>query len=397
MRLKKQVKVILFLLFCLLTLFIVIQLIPKEEKRIEIRGFISLDTSKYDSQLKLMATGDILIHRPIYLSAHDEDSDTYDFHNVFKEIKPLLESADITIGNFEGTISPLYPYLQYPVFNAPIEIVDAIKEAGYDIVSLANNHQIDSRGPGIDSTYYAFNNKGVSTIGTNMSEDQPILVKEVNGIKVAFLAYTFGFNGMEKTITKQEYDLKLEPLIEQSIQKDILEAEKIADMTVVYPHMGVEYVLAPTAQQKTLYHKMIDWGADIVLGNHPHVVQPTEIIEKDGQEKFILYSLGNFLSNQRLETVNNIWAERGLVLEITVARKLGNPIAIESIIAHPTWVYKESKNQVHSNQEELFTYHVLPTQHVLNGEIDLELNQETIERIQAAHNGVLDILDLKGR
>ena len=237
----------------------------------------------------------------------------------------------------------------------------------------------------------------MSTIGTNMSEDQPILVKEVNGIKVAFLAYTFGFNGMEKTITKQEYDLKLEPLIEQSIQKDILEAEKIADMTVVYPHMGVEYVLAPTAQQKTLYHKMIDWGADIVLGNHPHVVQPTEIIEKDGQEKFILYSLGNFLSNQRLETVNNIWTERGLVLEITVARKLGNPIAIESIIAHPTWVYKESKNQVHSNQEELFTYHVLPTQHVLNGEIDLELNQETIERIQAAHNGVLDILDLKGR
>ena len=395
MKLKKQVKVILFLLFCLFALLISTKLISKEEKNIEIRGSITHDQTKYDSQLKLMATGDILIHRPIYLSAHDEDSDTYDFHNVFEKIKPLLKSADITIGNFEGTIRPQYPYLQYPVFNAPIEIVDAIKEAGYDIVSLANNHQIDSKGPGIDSTYYAFNDKGISTIGTNMSENQPILVKEVNGIKVAFLAYTFGFNGMEKTITKQEYDLKLEPLIEKNIHEDILEAQKIADIIVVYPHMGVEYVLTPTTSQKALYTKMIDWGADIVLGNHPHVVQPTEIIEKDGQKKFILYSLGNFLSNQRLESVNNIWTERGLIMEINIERKLGYPVAIESIVAHPTWVYRESKNQVHSNQEELYTYYVLSTQQVLNGEVDLNLNKETIDRIQKAHFGVLDQLNLE--
>lgn len=347
------------------------------------------------NKVKLMANGDILIHDIVYASAYNAETDTFDFNSQFQYISPLIQSADIAIGNYEGSISTEYPYSGYPIFNAPRDIADAVKNAGYDIVSLANNHIVDSRGPGIDSTYNTFNDIGVNTIGVNMTADQPILVKEVNGIKIAFLAYAYGFNGMEQTLTQEEYDLKLEPIIEENIQADILEAEKIADVTVVYPHMGVEYMMEPTQEQIDLYDKMVEWGADVVFGNHPHVLQPSKMIEKDGQEKFILYSMGNFLSNQRLETVDNIWTERGVVMEVNLVKKGDEKAEIESVIAHPTWVYRE----YFTDRAPAFgisgaQFHVLSTTDVVNGTLTLPLDEATTQRVITAHNEVLDHLKI---
>lgn len=110
-------------------------------------------------------------------------------------------------------------------------------------------------------------------------------------------------------------------LMRKKIQKDLIRAEKEADITIVMPQMGTEYALEPTAEQKALYRKMIDWGADVVLGGHPHVVEPAETIVKDKEKKFIIYSMGNFISNQRLETVDDIWTERGVLMDITFEKK----------------------------------------------------------------------------
>lgn len=346
-------------------------------------------------EAKIMAVGDVLIHDLLYFSAQDPNTGVYDFNSQFEMIQPLISSADLAIANYEGSISPDYPLGGYPMFNAPPEIADAVKNAGFDVVSLANNHITDSRSEGIDSTYHTFNDLGVTPFGVNIQEDQPMVVKEVNGIKVALLAYAYGFNGMEQTLTYQEQQMKLEPIIEENIQADITQAQELADIIIVYPHMGVEYMLEPTQQQVDLYHKIVDWGADIVFGNHPHVLQPTEIIQKDGLDKFIIYSMGNFLSNQRIETLDNAWTERGVVMEVNISQENDEPVRIESIVAHPTWVYREPIHThliggVHVPHQ----YHVLSTSQALAGQLDLELTQAHLERIQTAHDEVLQHLNI---
>lgn len=136
------------------------------------------------------------------------------------------------------------------------------------------------------------------------------------------MGYSYGYNGMEANLSKSEYNNHMSDLKESKIRADLKEAEKKADITVVMPQMGTEYALQPTSEQKTLYHKMINWGADIIFGGHPHVVEPAETLRKNGQKKFIIYSMGNFISNQREETVDNIWTERGLLMDAVIQKKV---------------------------------------------------------------------------
>ena len=161
---------------------------------------------------------------------------------------------------------------------------------------------------------------------THESRDQaPLVIKEVNGIKVALLAYSYGFNGIEQNISQEDYNRYLSDLNEDKMKAEIERAEKEADITIIMPQMGVEYRLEPTEEQKALYHKMIDWGADIIFGGHPHVVEPSRNGWKDGDKKLIIYSMGNFISNQRIETMqdeeNAKWTERGVLMDVTIKKK----------------------------------------------------------------------------
>lgn len=157
------------------------------------------------------------------------------------------------------------------------------------------------------------------------------MIREVNGIKVAILAYAYGFNGMEGNLTPEEYQSYLSDMDESRMKAEIERAEKEVDVTIIMPQMGVEYQLEPTQEQVDLYHKMVDWGADVVFGGHPHVAEPSEIVEKDGDKKLIIYSMGNFISNQRLETmegVNNAqWTERGVLMDVTFEKKAGKRVS----------------------------------------------------------------------
>ena len=226
---------------------------------------------------RIMANGDLLYHDLLYMSALQSDG-TYDFTENYQYVKPWLKKADLVLGDFEGTIRPNYPLAGYPLFNAPESVVSAIKDAGYQVVDLAHNHILDSQLEGVTTTAEAFEKQGITPIGVYTHENRDkssLVIKKVNGIKIALLAYSYGFNGLEGNLSQADYNHHLSDLNEEKMKKEIERAEKEADITVVMPQMGVEYQLEPTQEQKTLYHKMIEWGADIIFGGHPHVVEPS--------------------------------------------------------------------------------------------------------------------------
>ena len=360
----------------------------------------SEDTEK-ETSARIMAHGDLLYHIPIYRTALKEDG-TYDFHENFDYVKPWFKKADLVIGDFEGTISKDHYLAGYPLFNAPGEVMDAIKDAGYQVLDLAHNHILDSQLEGVISTADAIEKAGITPIGvyTHEARDKaPLVIKEVNGIKVAFLAYSYGFNGIEEYISKEDYNNYLSDLNEDKMKAEIERAEKEADITVVMPQMGIEYQLEPTEEQKQLYHKMIDWGADIIFGGHPHVVEPAETVEKDGDKKLIIYSMGNFLSNQRIETMqdeeNAKWTERGVLMDVTIKKKAGKT-TIETAVAHPTWVSRTPKGTYSPDGYPLFLYQTYILEDFIEGGVHREkLDEETKDRVDIAYKEMNEHVGLK--
>ena len=357
--------------------------------------------SEQETSARIMANGDLLYHIPIYRTALKEDG-TYDFHENFEYVKPWLKQADLVIGDFEGTISPSHYLAGYPLFNAPGEVMDAIKDAGYQVLDLAHNHILDSQIEGVFSTADAIEKAGMTPIGVYTHEPRekaPIVIKEVNGIKVALLAYSYGFNGIEEYISKEDYDNHLSDLNEDKMKAEIERAEKEADITIIMPQMGIEYQLEPTEEQKQLYHKMIDWGADIIFGGHPHVVEPAETVEKDGDKKLIIYSMGNFISNQRIETMqdeeNAKWTERGVLMDVTIKKKAGKT-PIETAQAHPSWVNRTPKGTYSPEGYPLYLYQTYILEDFIEGgKYRSQLDEDTKERIDTAYKEMNEHVGLK--
>ena len=357
--------------------------------------------TEQETSARIMANGDLLYHIPIYRTALKEDG-TYDFHENFEYVKPWLKQADLVIGDFEGTVNKDHYLGGYPLFNAPGEVMDAIKDAGYQVLDLAHNHILDSQIEGVFSTADAIEKAGMTPIGVYPHEPRdkaPIVIKEVKGIKVALLAYSYGFNGIEEYISKEDYDNHLSDLNEEKMKAEIERAEKEADITVVMPQMGIEYQLEPTEEQKKLYHKMIDWGADIIFGGHPHVVEPAETVDKDGDKKLIIYSMGNFLSNQRIETMqdeeNAKWTERGVLMDVTIKKKAGKT-TIETAKAHPSWVNRTPKGTYSPEGYPLYLYQTyILDDFIEGGKYRSQLDDETKERIDTAYTEMNEHVGLK--
>ena len=345
---------------------------------------------------RVVANGDILVHAALYYTAKKEDGG-YDFNPYFEYVRPWIEGADLAIGDYEGTINDRHPIGGYPMFNAPVEIADAIKDSGYDVVDLAHNHILDTGLYGLQYTDKTFKDRGIDTIGVHTekkrSEDR-ILIKEVNGIKIAILAYTYGFNGMEVNLTSEQYDNYLSDLDEEKMKEEIQRAEKEADVTIVMPQMGEEYRLEPTEGQKVLYHKMIEWGADVIFGGHPHVIEPTETIEKDGDKKFIIYSMGNFISDQRLERLGNKWTERGLLMDVTFEKNKDKTI-VKTVKAHPTLVYSKINGKVMSGQE-LYDYKIMVLEDFIEGgKLRDKLDDKMKQKVDLFYKEITALVDLK--
>ena len=220
----------------------------------------------------------------------------------FPQIKSYISNADIAVGNLETTFAGgNKAYSGYPTFNSPPQLAKDVQDLGIDVLTTSNNHSMDSGYNGLINTIDTLDDLGISHTGTFKSEEDKnkILIKDVNGVKIAFLSYTYGTNGI--AIPKgKEYCIYL---IDKDLIKKQLESAKAQnpDVICVSMHWGIEYKLQPNTEQTDLADYLFENGADIILGSHPHVLEPMEkrtVTLSDGTKKdgFVIYSLGNFIS-----------------------------------------------------------------------------------------------------
>lgn len=244
----------------------------------------------------LYAIGDILLHDSVYKAAKRGDS--YDFTSAFKPIAPLLTEADIAIANQESMIGGSEIGLSsYPAFNSPYEVGDALQDAGVDLVTMANNHTLDRGITAIENSIAHWNDIGMPYTGSFLSEADKAELRTLtkNDISFAFLAYTYGTNGV---VPKQPYHVNYIDL--EAMTLEIEAAEQAADITVVSLHFGNEYETVPNEAQQKLVQQLSDLGVDLIIGHHPHVLQPVAWVDgTEGNRTFVAYSLGNFLSGQQ--------------------------------------------------------------------------------------------------
>ncbi|WP_342431516.1 CapA family protein [Neobacillus sp. FSL H8-0543] len=251
-------------------------------------------------KLTIGAIGDILIHDTVYNDAFNGTK--YNFNPMFENVNGVLQKPDILTANQESMLGGLdIGVSSYPTFNSPHEVADALVNTGVDIVSLANNHTLDKGERGILSATEYLNSIGLPHVGSFLNEQdrQNLRILNKNGIKLAFLSYTYGTNGIPVPDGKDF----LVNLINRDIMKEeIHRAKEQADVVVMSIHWGNEYQLYPTDEQKDLANFLANEGVDIIFGSHPHVLQPMDWIEtEDGRKTFVIYSLGNFISGQSLD------------------------------------------------------------------------------------------------
>lgn len=252
--------------------------------------------------VRLMGVGDDLIHDGLYNQANKRagGGDNYDFAYAYENVKEVLSLADISSINQETMLASIFPPSSYPMFNSPTQLGDALIDLGFDVINHANNHSIDKGEAGIISTLnYWQGNPPIKVTGAyrNRKDYEEVKMVERNGIKFGFVGMTELTNGL--SLPADTEVILMRTADEDEIKAQIERAKAVCDVVVVNVHWGVEYTHQPNEMQKDLAKKMIDWGADIILGHHPHVIQPVEYIERtDGTRGVVAYSLGNFISLQ---------------------------------------------------------------------------------------------------
>lgn len=304
--------------------------------------------------LKLLFAGDIMGHSPQIKSAYRADTDSYDYEPCFQYVKGVVSQADLAIANLEVTLSDKGTYTGYPMFRSPDALASALQKTGFDLLVTANNHSNDGGLYGITHTLDVLDQQHFHYTGTfrNANERKARYPKLVykNGFKLAFLNYTYGTNGLP---TPSPAIVNL--IDEAQIKTDFAEAKALEpDGIIVIMHWGNEYQINEHSTQADLAQKLIDWGADLVVGAHPHVVQPIKTLTTArGEQRFVAYSLGNFISNQRQPRTDG-----GIMLEVDL-RKTPQGITVESPQYIPVWRYI-------AREGSQTTYYALPISAVEN-------------------------------
>ena len=299
--------------------------------------------SKKSTTINMAFTGDIMCHNTIYKDAFDSSNNSYDFSYIFDDVKYNIQTADIAVGNLETTFAGSSKgYSSYPTFNTPENLAYTLKKIGFDVLTTANNHCYDSGYSGIESTINYLDDADISHTGTYKSQEEQnqILIKNVKGIKIAFLSFTYGTNGI-KVPNDKSYSVNL---IDKNLILNQLSLAKDQDpdMICVSMHWGIEYQTSPNSEQKDLADFLFKNGADLIIGNHPHVLQSMEkrdITLDDGSHKdgFVVYSLGNFLADQ-----NKNYTRNSAILNLNITKDSDDKIKINSATYTPTYIYKDT-------------------------------------------------------
>jgi poly-gamma-glutamate capsule biosynthesis protein CapA/YwtB (metallophosphatase superfamily) len=275
--------------------------------------------------LRLIFAGDIMGHLPQIRSAEVVANKKYNYEPCFRYVKPLLERADIAVGNLELSLPGKPPYTGYPMFRSPDDLAPALKAAGFDLLVTSNNHSNDGRGPGVIHTIDVLRDNGFLQTGTFRSARErdafyPLMVYK-NNFKIALLNYTYDTNGVP---TEPPTVVNLIDTVR--IAADLAESRaRKPHFIIVVMHWGIEYQLQENAEQRRLARFLIRHGADMVIGAHPHVVQPIRMERTAGldgvpREALVVYSLGNFISNQQKPHTDG-----GILFEVDLLKEKGSP------------------------------------------------------------------------
>ena len=309
----------------------------------------------------VISTGDIMVHST-QLTGAKTSSGEYDFSAFFKEASPFFKEADLAVANLEVTFGGTESgqYSGYPVFNTPDTLADAIKDSGLNFLITANNHAYDTGLYGLKRTAQVLKQKGIDFIGTRESTDAPnYAVKEINGIKLGIANFTYETSGQvagrkylngaiiaeeaNDLINSFSYD-RIDEFYQDSADMISKMKSDGADYIVFYMHWGNEYKLSPDTWQKTIAQKLSNLGVNMIIGSHPHVIEPVELIRsEDGESTTVcIYSVGNCVSNQRQEIMDSCpsgHTEDGVLFSFTL-KKDKDGVTLNSLDLIPTWVNK---------------------------------------------------------
>ncbi|MCX6149854.1 MAG: CapA family protein [Ignavibacteriales bacterium] len=287
--------------------------------------------------------GDLMCHSPQFEFAKI-GKDSFNFNPSFKYIRKYLYEADFTFGNLETVLAGRDEIFSgYPLFNSPDEYLLALKDSGFDFLFTSNNHSLDRAERGIVRTLKLLEQNKIFHTGTFHSQPDRDSIKlvDIKGIKVALISYSYGTNGNPIPKGKSfSINLIQDELIKRDIEKAKAEG---ADLVICYFHIGNEYERFPNNKQKETIQKTIDFGADLIICSHPHVIQPIEFFKSTKSNLdsvLVAYSLGNFYSNQR-----NRFRDAGVILNIKLKKNIAtNKIKLDGLDYLPTWVFKGRTN-----------------------------------------------------
>ena len=338
--------------------------------------------------------GDLLMHKPVFDTCLQSNG-TYDFSSIFRYVKDIVSGLDYAIANLETTFGgDDYPYQGNPAFNCPDALIDSVVDTGYDMLLTANNHAGDTMASGITRTVEIIRGKGLTALGSQLNADEPkYAVVDVNGIKIGMVCYTwayssngtsFSLNGLTpiKDEGQMNYFLNNDPGKLYTASEQILEQMKAdgAEATMMFIHWGVEYNIKENSLQDTMAQKLCDLGFDVIVGGHPHVVQPVDLLTStvDPDHKtVVIYSLGNAVSNQRngyIQAAPPYYTEDGILFTVTFEKYSDGAVYLQSVDALPTWVNMRTDGAKQ--------YNILP----LDGAVQPERRHAVLrEEVHGAH------------
>ena len=316
------------------------------------------------STATIVSTGDLLMHMPVINTCWKDGG--YNFDSIFRYLGGYVSDADLAVANLETTLAGTdngYGYSGYPNFNCPDALVTSAKDAGFDLLLNANNHSYDTSSIGMHRTIRILKEQGLDYLGiVDTDEEKRYQVKEINGINIGMIAYTYetstspdsvALNGLpvraeDKALVNAFDETNLEPFYNELAGH--LESMKAdgAEATVLYIHWGIEYHLTENAKQNEIAQKLCDMGIDVIIGGHPHVVQPMELLQStvDPDHKTVcLYSMGNAVSNQRqgnLTAISTPHTEDGVLFSVTFSKYSDGTVYLESTDLIPMWVMRRS-------------------------------------------------------
>ena len=331
------------------------------------------------SSATVVNTGDILIHSPLLTAT--KEADGYDFSPLYREVSTYFNEADLAVANLEVTLggSESGKYRGYPAFNTPDDLIDHIKKSGVDMLLTSNNHCYDTGFYGLKRTARVLKEKNMPFIGTRETEQEALYtVKQVDGIKIGMACYTYenvyqgnGAKSINGRIVSSEAAPLLASFCYEHLDEFYLEAENVisdmkksgAEAIVFYMHWGNEYQLKQNHWQEQIAQKLCDLGVDVIVGGHPHVIQPIELLTStDGEHKTVcLYSMGNSVSNQRLDQLYSDCptghTEDGMLFYYTFDKYSNGEVKLSGVDIIPAWVQKTGSG---SNAE--YVLYALPTE-----------------------------------